>query len=261
MNTEDSAAWKWMLGGRYLGFTLTFTHAVTPEELLRRYGADPAAARFLPFAGIDAALEPGPNDAILRVGMLQEWAFGIEILGFKGTVPAALAQISQATRTIAVHMGANALHTVDYWVDGRPREKFEPGVASTLRAAGPHPFWDATERHRARRPDAGSILAVMRAAEDHIGGYLPVEVDDGPLLSVILPQVLPPPPSPVPPLPLVNPTQPRPLGRHLGSLQVPERPKDGPGATTRHLSAPLIGDLHTSGMGKRPTPPTEGEEQ
>jgi len=250
-----------MLNGHYPGFTLTFTHAVTPEELLRRYGTDPTAARYLPFVGIDAALVPGPADAILRVGMLHEWAFAIEILGFMGTVPAILAEMSHATQTVAIHVGGSALHTVDYWVDGRPCEKFEPGEALTLRAAGAHPFWDATERHRADHPDAGAVLAAMRAVEDHIGGYLPLEIDDGPLLSAILPQVLPPPPSPVPLPPLVNPSRPRPLGRPLGSFQAPERTEDGSGATARHLTVPLIGDFNTSGMGKRPAAPREGQEQ
>ncbi|MFE6904792.1 hypothetical protein ACFVFJ_50210 [Streptomyces sp. NPDC057717] len=68
-----------MFRGRYLGFTITFTHTVTPEELLRRYSAYPSAARHLPFVGIEAALQPGPDNAILRVGTLRDWAFAIKI--------------------------------------------------------------------------------------------------------------------------------------------------------------------------------------
>ncbi|MFE9360277.1 DUF6461 domain-containing protein [Streptomyces olivaceoviridis] len=223
MNDAEPSAWEWMFHGRYLGFTITFTHAVTPEECLRRYGVDPAAARHLPFVGIDAALQPGPDDAILRVGTLREWVFAIEILGGMGNAPSMLAEISRDTETIAIHVGASALHTVTYWVNGQPLEKFEPGEAPTLRAAGAHPFWDATERYRTAQPETRAVLAAMQAVEERVGGHLTPDLDDGPLLSVVLPQILPPPPSPMPALPRVNPSPPERLGRHLGSFRPPER--------------------------------------
>ncbi len=224
MNDAAPPAWDWMLHGRYLGFTLTFTHRTTPKELLERYGVDPSAARHLPYVGLDAALQPGRNCAILRVGMLSDWAFGIEILGGEGAAPATLAELSRGTQTITVQVGANALHTLSHWTNGQPREAFEPGEAATLRAAGPHPFWDATERHLAAQPGTRPVLAAMQAVEDHIDGHLTSDIDDGPLLSVVLPQSLPPRPSPVPTLPRVNPSsQPRPLGRSLGSLHQPRR--------------------------------------
>jgi hypothetical protein len=223
MNDANPSVWEWMFHGRYLGFTITFTHAVKPEGLLRRYGTDPSTARHLPFVGIDAALQPGPDDAILRVGTLRDWAFAIEILGGMGNAPAMLTEISRGTETIVVHVGASALHTLAYWVDGQPQEKFEPGEAPTLRAAGAHPFWDATERCRTAQPGTRAVLAAMQAVEERVGGHLTRDLDDGPLLSVILPQMLPPPPSPVPALPRVTPSPPGRLGRRLGSLRPPER--------------------------------------
>jgi hypothetical protein len=91
-------------------------------------------------------------------------------------------------------------------------------MASTLRAAGPHPFCDAAERYRAERPGTWAILAVMRAVEDHIGARLAKETDGGPLPSVLLEWVLPELPSPAPPLPLVNPpANPRRLGPRLST--------------------------------------------
>lgn len=213
-----------MLHGRYLGFTLTFTRGLTITELLDRYGADPSAARELPFIGLDAALQPGPDSAILRVGVIQDWAFGLEILGGQGAAAATLVELSHNSETISVHVGANALTTLHHWTDGQPQEEFEPGQLSTLRAAAGHPFWDAAERHRAAHPSRRAVLGAMQAMEDHTGARLTQDLDDGPLLSVVLPQVLPPLPSPVPPLPLVRPSSSRPLGRLLGTFN-PQQPR------------------------------------
>lgn len=250
MSDADPAPWEWLFSGRYIGFTLTFTRGLTADGLLERYGADPSAARPLPFTDIHALLQP--DHAILRVGLLGEWAFGIEDLGGQGAAEATLAQLSIATETISVYSGGNALQVLEYWVNGQPREQFEPGMASTLRAAGPHPVWDAAERHRATRPGARDILAVMRAVEDHIGARLAEETDNGPLLSVLLPQILPPLPSPAPPLPLVHPPTGRGgRGRHLGTLRPPGDAPPQPQLTSRVIrSGPGL-----SAMSRPPTRP------
>jgi Family of unknown function (DUF6461) len=227
MSIADAESWEWLFGGRYDGFTLTFTRGLTPDGLLERYGADPSAARPLSFIEFYEVLPVDRDHGRLRVGLAGEWAFGIEDLGVQGTAPATLAQLSHGTETISVHSGANAFEHFQYWADGQPREEFEPGMASTLRAAGPHPFWDAAERHRAARPGTWPILAVMQAVEDHTGARLETETDDGPLPSVYLPQIPPPTLSPVPPLPLVNPpANPGKLGPPISTLRpLPKRPR------------------------------------
>lgn len=226
MSNAHAEPWGWLFGGRYDGFTVTFTRGLTPGGLLERYGADPSAARPLSFTDFYESLPTGPDHGRLRVGLAGEWAFGIEDAGAQGAAPATLAQLSRGTETISVHRGANAYELFQHWADGQPREQFEPGVASTLRAAGPHPFWDAAERYRAARAGCWAILAVMRAVEDHIGARLAQETDDGLLPSVSLPSILPLPPSPVPPLPLVNPpANPGKPGRRIGTLRpLPKRP-------------------------------------
>lgn len=226
MSDADSTPWKWLFDGRYMGLVLTFTRGLTPDELLGRYGADLAAARPLPFIDIDATLQPDIDHAVLRVSVLGEWAFGIEDFGIQGAAPATLAELSRGTETISVLSGENAFQVFEYWVDGQSREQFELAAASTLRAAGPHPFWDAAERYRAARPGIQAILAVMRAVEDHLGARLPQETDDGPLRSLLVRQTRPMLPSPVPPLPQVNPparasTGRAGLGRPLGPLRLP----------------------------------------
>jgi hypothetical protein len=224
MSNDDAEPWEWLFGGRYDGLTLTFTRGLTPAGLLQRYDADPSAARPLPFTDIRRALKPDIDHAILRVGVVGEWAFGIEDNGAQGTAPATLAQLSRGTETISIFRGANAFAVFCDWVSGQPREQFEPGMASTLRAAGPHPFWDAAERYHAARPGIRAILAVMRAVEDHTGARLAQETDDGPLPTLLLTQIRPFLPSPVPPLPLVDPpANPGKLGRHLATLRLPNR--------------------------------------
>lgn len=222
MSNADPAPWEWLFAGRYMGFTLTLTRGLTVDELLERYGADRSAARPLPFAEIDGALQSDNEHAVLRVGALGEWAFGIEDSGVQGAAPTTLTRLSRGTETISVYNGANALQIFEYWLDGNPRERFEPGMTSTLRAAGSHPFWDAAERQHAARPETRGILSVMRAVEDHIQARLAQETDDGALLTLLLPQTRPMEPSPVPPLPLVNPPSNRTgVGRHLATLRLP----------------------------------------
>ncbi|WP_405987930.1 DUF6461 domain-containing protein [Streptomyces sp. NBC_00986] len=221
--TESSPSWDWILRGGYVGMCLTFTRGVTPEDLLRRYGADPSAANSITFAQAYELIQPGPDSSILRVGSLGEWAFCCETLGVQGIMPAVLAALSQSTQTVAFNHGADARHTLDHWADGQPREHFEPGAKPSLQAAGVHPFWDAAERHRADNPDRPDELNTLEAVSDRIGGHLTTDIVHGRLLTTFLPWTLPPLPSPAAPLPFVHAPNPRPLGPLLGTSRPPTR--------------------------------------
>ncbi|WP_416960865.1 DUF6461 domain-containing protein [Streptomyces sp. Agncl-13] len=221
--TEPSPSWDWILRGGYGGMCLTFTHGVTPETAIRRYGADPSQASSIAFPQAYELLQPGPDSSILRVGSLREWTFCCETLGVQGIMPAVLAALSQGTQTVAFNHGANALHTLEHWVDGQPRERFEAGQKSSLQAADVHPFWDAAERHRADHHNRPAVLDTLEAVGDRIGGHLTADIVHGPLLTTILPWPLPPLPSPAAPLPFVHATAPRPLGPSLGTLPPPTR--------------------------------------
>ncbi|GHA73935.1 hypothetical protein GCM10010345_90790 [Streptomyces canarius] len=222
--SKASPNWNWMLQGRYEGFCLTFTHDVTPAAVLQRYGADPSAAHTIAFPRAYEILQPGPDTSVLRVGTIQEWTFCFETLGVQGIMPAVLAALSQNTQTLAVSSGANALHALEHWADGQPRERFEPGQAASLQAADDHPFWDAAERHRADHHDLPALLGALEAVGDRIGGHLTADILDGPLISTVLPWVLPtPPPSHTASLPFVHATATRGLGPRIGSLRPPTR--------------------------------------
>lgn len=215
--------WAWLVDGRYLGFTLTFTRGLELKDFLKCCGADPSAVRFLPFAGIHDALRPSAEYSVLRAGTVADWTFGIENLGNRSGSPDILARLSEKTETVSVHCGANAFQLFMYWVDGRPREQFEPGIAATLRAAGPYPFWSAVERYRTDHPGMRKILAVFHAIEDHVGIQIAKETDDGPLASVLISQVASSPSSPASSLPLVYESSRRAgkPGPSHGALQLP----------------------------------------
>ncbi|MCM3920199.1 DUF6461 domain-containing protein [Frankia sp. AiPs1] len=229
----------WETIGRYGPFCLTFTLDVTPQNLLERYGADPATAHPVAFAETGPVLDPRPDQCILATGTLGEWAFCFETLGVEGIMSATLAALSHGTQSVAVNNDANAMHYLTHWADGQPQEEFEPGAPSTLRAAGPHPFWDATERHRALHPDQRNVVAALRAAGDHIGGRLTVRTLTAPLLTTVLTVPRSRPPSPAAPLPLVHPPQSTSkLGRRLAALD----PLDAdPTPTTLHSRVDLSG--------------------
>ncbi|WP_406454869.1 DUF6461 domain-containing protein [Streptomyces sp. NBC_01622] len=221
--TESSPNWDWMLRGGYGGMCLTFTHGVTPEAVLRRYGADPSQASSIAFPQVYELLQPGPDSSILRVGSIREWTFCCETLGVQGIMPAVLAALSQDTQTVAVNHGANALHTLEHWVDGQPRERFEPGQESSLQAADVHPLWDTAERHRADHHSVPAVLGALEAVGDRIGGHLTADIVAGPLLTTALPWTLPPLPSPAAPLPFVHAAETRPLGSRIGTFRPPTR--------------------------------------
>lgn len=213
--------WDWALYGRHEGFCLTFTHGILPAAILRRYGVDPSEARTIALPQVHDALQPDPDSSVLRVGTFREWAFCFETLGVQGIMPAVLAALSQGTQTIAVSLGANALHILEHWVDRQPRERFEPGQASSLQARDVHPLWDAAERHRANHSELPAILGALEAVGDLVGGHLTADVIEGPLLSTVLPWTLPPLPSLAAPLPFVQMAETRPLGPRIGSLRLP----------------------------------------
>ncbi|MET8772047.1 DUF6461 domain-containing protein [Streptomyces sp. NPDC004658] len=221
--TKSSPSWDWMLHGRYEGFCLTFTHGMTPAAVLQRYGADPSGVRSIAFPQVYEILQPGPDTSVLRVGIFQEWTFCFETLGIQGIMPAVLAALSQGTQTVAVNLGANALHILEHWADGQPRERFEPGQASSLQAADAHPFWEAAVRHQDDHQGLPAVLGALEAVGDRIGGHLTADLLEGPLLSTVLPWALPPLPSPAASLPFVHATETRPLGPRIGSFRPPAR--------------------------------------
>jgi hypothetical protein len=209
-----------MLHGRYESFCLTFTHGLPPAGVLQRYGADLSGARTIAFPQVYELLQPGPDTSVLRVGAFRGWTFCFETLGVQGIMPAALAALSENTQVVAVNFGADARHILEYWMDGQPRERFEPGQASSLQAADVHPFWDAAERHQANHPGLPAVLGALEAVGDHIGGHLTADALEDPLPTTLLPWTLPPLPSPAAPLPFVHATATRTrLGPPIGSFR------------------------------------------
>ncbi len=125
MNETGTHPWSWALGGRYPGFfSLTFTHGISVADLLARYSIDPESVQELDFSRAQTLLHPGPEEAILRVGELQGWAFGFENLGFEGSAPSRLHALSRDTETLLLVKGHSAPDKFAHWVNSEPREIF-----------------------------------------------------------------------------------------------------------------------------------------
>lgn len=133
MNETGTHPWSWALGGRYPGFfSLTFTHGISVADLLARYSIDPESVQELDFSRAQTLLHPGPEEAILRVGELQGWAFGFENLGFEGSAPSRLHALSRDTETLLLVKGHSAPDKFAHWVNSEPREIFFRPVTNTL---------------------------------------------------------------------------------------------------------------------------------
>ncbi|MDF6045869.1 DUF6461 domain-containing protein [Streptomyces sp. JH14] len=109
---------------------VTFTRGLGPEEVLTRYGADPAQARQLDW---DAASDLPAGDldggmvSLLRSGSLGDWALCVKGEGGIGLEDEVLAALSRGTETYCVAT-ADGMDVFQYWRDGECVEHFEPGM-------------------------------------------------------------------------------------------------------------------------------------
>ncbi|MGD9486046.1 DUF6461 domain-containing protein [Streptomyces sp. TRM70308] len=166
---------------------VTFTHGITPEDVLARYGADTSAAQFFTRQHADQ-LHHGslPEGSVLRAGALGDWSFCFEDNGVMGAMPGPLAALSQGTETLSVLQGGDGMNTFAQWRDGQCTEQFEPGFAHT-RPAPPHPWWDTVhERLDASKEEHPGLAPVLEAVADHISAVLDLHILNGPLLTLLL---------------------------------------------------------------------------
>ncbi|MEU3036529.1 DUF6461 domain-containing protein [Streptomyces griseoaurantiacus] len=206
-----------------VGFCLSYVCDVPPEEVLKRYGADPTAAQQTDHIGADHLAPQGSKGTPLRFGQLGTWSFCYESPGVNGAMPWTLAALSQNTEVLGYHYGARGLTVVERWLDGQPVEQFEPGNERTLRARGAPLLWQALRHLQSQAgtdtpPEANEAMA-LRTVHDRVGAAVTDELLSQPLLSVWYHQ---PPrtdhPRDVEYPPLVIPPASRGLGRYLGSL-------------------------------------------
>jgi hypothetical protein len=103
------AAWNWLLPLLPNGATLTFVEAITPEQLLRRLGAQPHEIRAVNGGDLADAFSPHTTNAPAIAGASGPWSFALE----RGPAPVAphlLEAISTNTRAVLLlHPGSGAV--------------------------------------------------------------------------------------------------------------------------------------------------------
>ncbi|WP_328507825.1 DUF6461 domain-containing protein [Streptomyces sp. NBC_00391] len=191
MSGLPSDSWRWV-GGE--AWCVTFTHGISPEEVLERYGADPAHAELFDLEEARDFLHDGTaldvSRSALRVGSLGDWSFCYEEgSGVDGAMPEVLSVLSRGTETFSVVLGRTGMNIFEHWSDRQCTELFEPGepVSRTLSTRR---WWDAVqarlEAAGADHPGLGPVIEVIVA-------YMGVALDDstveGPLLTVLMEDV------------------------------------------------------------------------
>src|SRR5687768_635188 len=95
--STDPGIWDWTSDIGQLGFTVTFSLGLSPEEVLSQYGADPGQAEYL--SRNDAWNRFGPNrgGSQLRAGTIGRWGFCFEEAGVEGIKARTLSGLSADT--------------------------------------------------------------------------------------------------------------------------------------------------------------------
>jgi len=186
--STDPGIWGWTSDIGQLGFTVTFSLGLSPEEVLQAYGADATQARSLSRLDAWNAYPPSVGRSQLRAGTIGRWGFCFEEAGTEGIKPATLTRLSADTETISFYTAAGTSRFI-YLKDGQGVEAFEPGRPETLHGNLPRRFWDNTIKILERAGHPSSMPpqhAVLQAIVKHVRGLLDRSVLEGPLLTGIL---------------------------------------------------------------------------
>jgi hypothetical protein len=120
------AAYRWV-GKSVLGdaATVTVVAGRSSEEVLRGFGADPAAPTSL--AGLQQEMTLDPWVAVLSDG---DHVLAVEFNGYQGAGRPVLEAVSRGTRAASMFWNVNALTRLSFARDGAVLGSFEPGLES-----------------------------------------------------------------------------------------------------------------------------------
>ncbi|MEU6230956.1 DUF6461 domain-containing protein [Streptomyces sp. NPDC047042] len=142
---------QWLRTSFPEGFSVAFCEKVTPEDFIRRMGADPDGALMLTrdqaeaidlcsrypdensleFHDLDAEKLREldflrPNAEVLRFGSIAGWAFAIQSFGSYATNRSIGLEVSRSTRFVSFTRTANMASWVQYFVNGEVVNSFDP---------------------------------------------------------------------------------------------------------------------------------------
>ena len=125
---------------------LNLVRGCDEDEVLRRFGADPSAARMLTLDDI-YALQPESyreHRYFVAVGTVGQVVFTLEVVGYTGEIPETMRRLSVGGRCFGVSIVVSGGDNVRYAVDGELVVYEEPwGPIKPLRTADPrwNPNW------------------------------------------------------------------------------------------------------------------------
>lgn len=142
---------QWLRASFPEGFSVAFCEGATPEDFIRRLGADPDGSLMLTRDQAEAIElcsrypEEGslefhdldeeelrelnflrPNAEVLRFGAIAGWAFAIQSFGSYATNRSVGLEVSRATRFVSFTRTANMASWVQYFVNGEVVNSFDP---------------------------------------------------------------------------------------------------------------------------------------
>ncbi|MFF5494085.1 DUF6461 domain-containing protein [Streptomyces aquilus] len=147
---------RWIADAYDVGFTLTLSEGLSPQELLHSIGAEAphivSLTRFAAYALLirdaddhisdldfldwedeaevarltDGGFLPGPPDTIVRAGSVAGWAYALE--DFQCRTGTFLAALSQRGRAFSIHRNAKGFSRIGYALHGELVTSFEPGL-------------------------------------------------------------------------------------------------------------------------------------
>ncbi|GAA2774073.1 DUF6461 domain-containing protein [Kitasatospora cinereorecta] len=98
---------------------LTLVEGITEDEVLRRFGGDPGAARLLVAEEIyDLQPQYPGRRGHVGVGTVDNVVFALEVVGSTGAVPGVLRDLSRGGRCFGLLLGISGGDRVFYAVDG-----------------------------------------------------------------------------------------------------------------------------------------------
>jgi len=108
--TAPEAAFRWVHRGRLsMAATITSVTGLTPDEVVRAFGADPGAP--LPLEGCQDGVEWVPAVAVRECG---DVVVAVEVNGFRGSDEAVLRELSRAGRAASMFWNAKALTCLSF---------------------------------------------------------------------------------------------------------------------------------------------------
>lgn len=175
--------WAWAAESYYPGFCLTFVRHQDPATVAELLGGGPL--HLLTAEEADRVFPLSLPGSLLRCGTIPGWAFCYEDRAQVAFQPALRQRLSAGSDVVQVVKGGDGMNIARRVVDGRQTEEFEPRRVRENRAKATTTPLATVERVLRDHPETSGLVAALHPISEHVGGAIPRDVLDGPLLTTI----------------------------------------------------------------------------